>query len=294
MTRLGLLLTVAVVLILVEVSWLQNRTDYSGDGPSVRRPLPESGFQSPRRPVPSAREGTPLDPPSPTDPPLQVAASGPPRDSAGTAFAVDSRGRWMTARHVVEDCDRVAIVVGPREARLVEQTTLHPRADLALLALPYLRPPLAAGKPALRAGQDGFSFGFPATRWGQVHSLLIGRARQRMQGRYRRVEPVLVWSVSSRQPQHLRDYGGISGGPILDRSGTVIGVHTTGQRRRGRLMTVAPVNVMGMLSRNGIRGRKAVAAPLDSRDLTDKRYARFGQALRVRNIVAQIVCDILE
>ena len=233
-----------------------------------------------------------IGPPSTEDPNIQVVSS-PPQDSAGTAFAIDRRGYWLTARHVVDGCKWVGIRVPPYGMKLVQRAEVHTGSDLALLYSTYAKPGLPVQYPKIHRGQDGFGFGFPDSRWIGVHMLLLGRAWQRTKGRYGFVEPVLVWSVHSYRPKRrLPSYGGMSGGPMLDDEGLVIGVLSSGSRRRGRLNTVAPATLTVMLEESGMRVGPREMAMLDSSLLTKAKYPKFGDLLRKRGAVSQIVCDV--
>lgn len=259
--------------------------------PPVRRPIPQRTIE-PAPPSPPATSSKGLNPPSPSDPIVEVEIDER-RDVIGSAFPVHKTGYWMTARHVVDGCDRVGIVTGRQRARLASAVTIHANADLALFSIPsYANQPWPVKVRPLRRGQEGFGFGYPSGKWAQVHALLLGRARQRTVGRYRFVEPVLVWSVRSIYPAEIKSLGGISGGPMLDARGAVIGVHSSSSRRRGRLMTVAPVTLANILDQTGLAKTGATKSPLDVSDLTEKRYIHFGSALRTTKAVVQVLCDV--
>ena len=66
---------------------------------------------APPPPVPG-EEGVPLGPASPFDPAVVVEVQeNKALPSSGTAFSIADNGVWITARHVVEGCPQVAIVV---------------------------------------------------------------------------------------------------------------------------------------------------------------------------------------
>ncbi|WP_292076193.1 S1 family peptidase, partial [Brevundimonas sp. UBA7838] len=121
-------------------------------------------------------EGALLGPITPFDAAVTVdAGEAPFKPSSGTAFSIAGRGRWVTARHVVEGCRKPALVVGEGRA-VAADVRLAPRADVALLitdggpaALPV------AVEAPLRKGQRAFHPGFPQGRPGEVTSRLLGR-----------------------------------------------------------------------------------------------------------------------
>jgi len=135
----------------------------------------------------------PVTPPAPALPPgapvvlVEVPAK---RSAVGTAFAI-ADGWWLTARHVVDQCEVAGIVTAAKKGVRVRRTILHPSADLALLAA-GLRPdtlPLRMAVPD--RGSDGFSIGYPQGRRGEVHASLLGHVRLRSRGRYNFEEVVL-------------------------------------------------------------------------------------------------------
>jgi hypothetical protein len=71
-------------------------------------PAPQSEFAEQ-----FAQEMGPLLPgPSPLDEMVLVQV-GEPQNGVGTAFAVNEKGDWLTARHVVEGCTKVTLEVAP-------------------------------------------------------------------------------------------------------------------------------------------------------------------------------------
>ena len=95
---------------------------------------PEAEAPAPAPPSVIAEEMGPLLPdPSPLDE-LVVVQTGPPQNGVGTAFAVNSRGDWLTARHVVDGCEKVSLEVAPGNYVPVARISLDDGHDLALLS----------------------------------------------------------------------------------------------------------------------------------------------------------------
>jgi S1-C subfamily serine protease len=258
----------------------------------TRRPVPVRAVIPPAKPAPPA--GTLLGGPSPEDPEVRFRSGGPRRDSFGTAFPVRKYGWFMTARHVVDDCDRVGIVTERGRIVTVSRLVLSPRADLALMQSRFFPVPLPVERPILRYGQSGFAYGFPGGKWGRVHGLLLGRARIRQGGRDSSFQEALVWSEKAVHPPSIDSLGGMSGGPMLDASGTVIGVHKGGSRRRGRLITVAPINLNAMLANNRLSTEELPGVGFELEGLDEKRATDIGDRLRARGRVALVLCDVSE
>ena len=104
-------------------------------------------------------------------------------------------------------------------------------------------------------GDDGYSFGFPKGSPGAVYGKVLGRARMQTRGRYRKDEPVLVWTQIRRVPDLGTDLRGISGGPWVDKAGNVIGVHVAGAPRRGRSYSTAPRTLLAAIEKRSIYGQ---------------------------------------
>ena len=207
-------------------------------GGERRAPIAES----PRRPPPAAVAPAPVpapvpQAPSPGLPVSRVEHKVKTRSAAGTAFAVDGIGTWLTARHVIDGCDRVGIIYDhkTRRAQRAAVRAVHANADVAVLSG---RVPGGTRPVALAAVLDGeteaFHVGYPKGRRAVLHSSYLGRWRLTGFGRFRNDEEVAVWGVISRYPEDLPGFGGISGGPVFSADGRVIGISVAGSDRRGR------------------------------------------------------------
>ena len=208
-------------------------------------------------------------------------------NSIGTAFSLDRRGIWMTARHVVDGCARVLIVTGPRRGVRVRQTYIHPRADLAVLQTRGGAPAVPFTRQTLRRGQTGYHFGYPKGEPAAIQSTLIGRRRMRSVGRYNVTEPVVAWADRVRVPDSYGGLGGISGGPAMDGRGEIIGVTVAGSKRRGRIFTTALTSIAAALERSGAAAERGGGrrGAIDGRN-----FAEVGAGLRKRLTVALVYC----
>jgi len=240
------------------------------------------------------RPGAVLPPQSGLDPEVLVEV-GPVTSGLGTAFAIDTNGWWVTAKHVVADCKRVGIIVGRRPggdrpaATEVREIRESPIADIALLktdAAPAALE-LSLKEDELRLGQQAFHVGFPQGRQGEAMSTLIERQTLVAQGRYTTQEPVLAWAERSRTSGLRGSLSGISGGPAIDSRGRVIGVTIAESARRGRIYTAAPSSLVKLLEaeRDTV---KPNGEP--TRKLTERDYGLAADALRRSLAVAQVVC----
>ena len=261
------------------------RPDLRGPLRDARRPQPRGDFK-PWQPGPGT--GRPLPPPSERDPAVLVEVPAEKRSSTGTAFAIDDRGTWMTARHVVDSCQRLYVLTSARRGMRVSSVYVHPRADVAIIRTNKGAPAVRFSDRALSVGQDGYQFGYPAGKPGDVSSRLIGRRVMRVVGRYRTSEPVIAWAEQVRIPDTFGGLGGISGGPAFNAAGNIVGVAVAGSKRRGRIFTAAPVSVRNALAKAGVTPDSASAASRAA--ITNSNFADYGTRLRRQLTVSKVVC----
>ncbi|WP_397399085.1 serine protease [Phenylobacterium sp.] len=230
--------------------------------------------------------GEALGPASPFDPAVVVDVPAKAGPSAGTAFSIARSGVWLTARHVVDGCQRVAIVVGPGTGVAVK-VLVDPKGEAAMLyteggAAPL---PLALSEP-LRRGQRAFHPGFPQGEPGEASSRLLGRENLVVRGHGARTEPVLVWAETGRTEGLKGTLGGLSGAPALDASGRVLGVTIAESPRRGRIYTTAPEVVSATLATSGRRPDRGAIGE----SITPQNYFYVADDLRRELQIAQVVC----
>lgn len=280
---LWILLTAAFVVLTVV-------TDF--DDTSPRRPLPPPGTQPEARQNFDLRRGAA----GPVQRWLLQADTDRTR-STGTAFAI-ADGLWLTARHVVDQCDSVWLIKPGKKIRpdqKVRGVVLHPGADIALLQLP-LRAPLMQTVttdyyPARSA--NGFHLGYPGGDPGDVFSLFMGDSAATIRGRGAATFPIQVWAAKEI-PARLTSLGGLSGGPAFDETGRVIGVTIAESPRRGRVATTQAtlsaemIELAGASRQFSIDARKADPV----RNLTPSTYREKGDALRADLSVVQVYCHV--
>ncbi|MEM6627507.1 MAG: serine protease [Pseudomonadota bacterium] len=160
-------------------------------------------------------------------------------DSTGTAFPI-GQDLWMTARHVIARCARIGVGDAPPTTardhwlfRLAQTVYVDPEADVAILRARIDAPahPLADTPPA--AGERGLAFGFPQGRPAVVQAEMRGVRRAQGAGDFVLTDRTSEWRVEAVSRSDIRSLDGISGGPVLNAAGEVVGV-AMASRRDGR------------------------------------------------------------
>lgn len=234
----------------------------------------------------NAQLGAYLGPPTAYDPEILVEV-GPVSSGLGTAFAISADGWWVTARHVVDQCDRVGLIVSNGQAVPVDDVKVALFADLALVKTKRAPVALAldTSERHFQVGQRAYHIGFPQGRPGEAYSRLLRRETLVARGRYNVQEPVLTWAELGRTESMQGSLAGISGGPALASNGQVIGVTIAESSRRGRLYTASPSTLLRLL-----RVEQVHAEGDPAPRMTPENYGPQADNLRRELAVAQVVC----
>ena len=235
----------------------------------------------------SVRDGPMLPDPSIFDEQVLVMVNEP-QDGVGSAFAINRRGDWLTARHVVEGCREVSLLVAPGRYVPVAGVQIDPNSDLALLSTG--RSPRAvelALDGDLRIGDTGFHVGYPGGRPGEVASRLLARSRLVTRGERTGQEPVLAWAEIGRTRGLNGALGGMSGGPVFDQQGRVRGVVVAESPRRGRIYTAAPRSIDTFLTSKAVEPADGRAQPFSIED-----YGRSADFARNTLQVVKVACRV--
>src|SRR5262249_49359191 len=157
-------------------------------------------------------------------------------------------------------CNQIIMIVDSKNVA-AKVKYLAPEADLAVLEAPGARTDIGfpIGQTNERDGQSAFAFGFPQGTLGGTQDQLIGRAQLRLRGHLSGTAPVLAWIETQRYPDDLDSLSGISGGPMLDDTGNVVGIIVAASVRRGRNYTVAPEMLLDIQHQLGTSSRQVPA-----------------------------------
>jgi S1-C subfamily serine protease len=294
-----LVYTVDLTIIVAGLFWAERNAHRS---PSQEVEIAVAGVETPGASTPAAAKKLPvarpekeaIDPqgpllpdPDPFDERVMVQV-GDAEDGIGTAFAINRSGMWLTARHVVDGCMRVGLSVGDgRMVRVDEVRTSH-TSDLALLITDRAPAALELNLDReLRIGEDGYHVGFPQGRSGEASSTLQSRSRLVTRGRYAMEEPVLAWAESGRSEGIEGTLSGMSGGPVFDKDGAVIGVIVAESPRRGRIYTATPDSISSFLEAQGLSAPGGEAYPLAA-----SSYIKEADRMRDERAVVKVLCRV--
>ena len=253
----------------------------------------EERFERPNRTPDQIVEADPSEPgpPIPDAHPFDeqvLVQVGDAEDGIGTAFAINRSGAWLTARHVVEGCERVGLAVSDgRMVRVDEVRTSH-NSDLALLITD--RAPAALKLDLdreLRIGEAGYHVGFPQGRTGEARSELRARSRLVTRGRYVTEEQVLAWDEQERSEGLEGTLSGMSGGPVFDSEGAVVGVTVAESPMRGRIYASGPETIQRFLDEQNLTAMGGEAYPLAA-----STFAREADRVREEQAVVKVVCRV--
>ncbi len=211
-----------------------------------------------------------------------------PAPGSGTAFSVGD-GVWMTARHVVNQCDAVAFIEGRKIIGVVEKVIHHDDADLSLLISDFQAAPL----PIVPVGmgparhEKAFLTGFPGGTAREFFALQVeNRDIQRAEGGH---FPVIVWAERPA-PNPNTSYAGMSGGPVFNGNGYVIGVLVGSDNELGRIVANPPAVLREILAEHAVLNSNASAGPLAG--VASGPASETGARLRGAHQVMQIYCHV--
>ena len=206
--------------------------------------------------------------------------------ASGTAFSVSDAGVWITARHVVDGCSRAAVLVAPgrgAQARVISDKL----SDVAVLVTQGGSAPLPiAPLYPLQSGQIAFHPGYPRGQAGEVASRFLGRYR--LPGAFRGApgQDVQAWAEVGRTDGLNGSLAGLSGAPVLDAKGEVLGVTVAESPRRGRIYSAPRRAIAAALAAAG----QTTSGFAPGQPITTDNYGRAADALRRDLSVAQVVC----
>jgi len=139
----------------------------------------------------------------------------------GSGVVISTDGKILTAAHVVQAADQVAVEFVDGKKERAHVVASYPRADVAIVQLDFPSPGLVPAKlgdsDAVQVGDDVFVIGAP---YGLSHSLTVGH----VSGKHLSQESIAgVSKVEVFQTDAAINQGN-SGGPMFNMAGEVIGI----------------------------------------------------------------------
>lgn len=146
----------------------------------------------------------------------------PGEESKGTGFVIDKDGRILTAFHVVQDKDEIAITLTNHKRYNARLIGTAPQLDIALLqidASPQDLVALPLGRSeGLQVGQKVLAIGNAVGLQNTLSVGVISAVQRTMDGSALELSNAVIQTDAAINP-------GNSGGPLLNSSGEVIGIN---------------------------------------------------------------------
>ena len=217
-------------------------------------------------------------------------------NGSGTAFKI-GKDLWITARHVVHGCKNLFL-----SNKIIKRVYIPPSSDLALLVsnsfsadqfeLNWTPSDIIKSKirEDTKIGDDAYSIGFPKGQPGQAHLKFSGYVQMVQKGSYYLKEPVKMWVEVQRQPRSLDQMGGISGGPIFNKNGAVVGVHVANSVRRGRAFSVDEYAISWLIM--AASNNKIPDNPQIEGNISEENWSDIASSWRKQGRIRKVVCTI--
>jgi S1-C subfamily serine protease len=139
----------------------------------------------------------------------------------GSGVVISTDGKILTAAHVVQAADQVAVEFVDGKKERAHVVASYPRADVAIVQLDFPSPGLVPAKlgdsDAVQVGDDVFVIGAP---YGLSHSLTVGH----VSGKHLSQESIAGLSKVEVFQTDAAINQGNSGGPMFNMAGEVIGI----------------------------------------------------------------------
>ncbi len=185
---------------------------------------------------------------------VQIRASGPDNSqtqgSRGSGFFIDGEGYILTAQHVVDKAKDIEVRNADGQRLAARLVVADSQLDLALLKVQSERemPVLSLGdSERIQVGDLALVFSYPYGRESSMSLGIVSRADR-------------TFPDSAGYEYIQTDagaYPGVSGGPLLNSQGHVIGMITMASER-GNLGFAMPVNLIKKMLPRLLRGEKLV------------------------------------
>jgi S1-C subfamily serine protease len=186
-----------------------------------------------------------------------VFVSGDQFQGSGSAFVVGSNGLLVTALHVVEDASKISVVLPGGQPQPAEVMEFDSDNDLALLRIDQsgLSALVAGDSDAVQSGEEVIVIGYPVADKLGTYDVTVTK------GIISAIRPQLGSHTLPPIQVDAAMNPGVSGGPVLNLSGEVIGIAVSGLSRAENVNFAGPVNAAKTLL-NKYRDAGATSMPL--------------------------------
>ncbi len=221
---------------------------------------------------------------------LVIEREGRPRRGStfiGTAWALTASESWLSARHVTDGCRQLSFFRGNR----LPSATGHPTSDISAIAIGRRHGnALELSRDPLTSGEDVYLVGFPSGDPAAVYGTVTGTGVLDHRSLGHR-ETIVVVAQRRRVPSGSADLGGISGGPVLDADGNVVGTVIGGSARRARSIISIERNVAWLAAAAGGATADSLGGPRADLPLTPANFASATAPLLAGGPVRLVRCD---
>ena len=153
---------------------------------------------------------------------VDVAATSDVGPGGGSGFVVDEAGHIVTNQHVVEDAEDISVRFAGGERREARVIGEDPSTDLAVI---QVEAPEEMLRPLTLGDSDSVEVGEPVIAIGNPLNVGISVTTGIVSGLGRPIEAPNDYTIDDAVQTDAAINPGNSGGPLLDASGTVIGVN---------------------------------------------------------------------
>lgn len=244
---------------------------------------------------------------------IPAAKHKPGQNTGGTAFLINSNRIWMTARHVVDDCKAIylysqfATTLTSRRTKNITKSRFVPaklmavdsNSDAALLVAQSdlsnkAAQPLALGKSYKKLMKDdlGFIIGYPKGQHGEVALTYEKRVLAEQGFRTGTIRYEMDrWAIKNRNTVSDANQG-LSGGPVINRQGAVVGINAAGLNKSKRFLgsssTVPLDAVMTFLKKHKLH-RSLARQP--NAYINELSYKSISRNMRKNQQVVKVYCE---
>ncbi len=162
-----------------------------------------------------------------------VFATGERGGASGTAFVVHPDGLLVTALHVVEEAREITVVLLGRQSYPADVVAVSTDYDLAVLRIPLRGYPVLPLAGSVRQGEEVLVIGYPLANVLGDYEVTVTKGVVSAV----RTQLGLVQIDAAMNP-------GVSGGPVLNLRGEVIGVAVSGLRTRQLVNFASPASAV--------------------------------------------------